>query len=302
MNRKNLISITDFDKEDYHRIFERASLRKNIFTEYKDVLKDKILASIFLQPSTRTQLSFQSSFLKLGGKYIGFSDVSSSRSGPPYFESFEEMARMVSIYSDIAVLRTIDANITDEFVSGANVPVISAGSGNIDHPTQCLVDLFTINQVFGSINGSNVLIVGTPRQRTIRSLILGLSQYKNISISIICQDGIFLGQEVTAETNGLSIDYYSSWEQYFSSGKSKDVSVIYFDKIFYETKAHNDYVLTENDLTSNFSKDAIIMHPLPRTREMPKYVDNHPGSSYFLQAENGLYVRASLFLEYFGCD
>lgn len=298
---KNLISINDISLSEMHIIFERAKLGDKIFKEYYNFLKDKVLASLFLQPSTRTQLSFQAAFTKLGGTYIGFSDINASRSGPPYFEPLDDMGRIVSCYCDIIVMRTINANYTSSFLEGSHVPFISAGSGNIEHPTQALTDLFTLYNCIGrDLSGLNILIIGTPRQRTINSLLIGLSNWNNLTIHILCQQGVLLSDFVYEKiSNNMNIFYYHSASDFLESGYSKEINIIYMDKIFNETNDYNEFIFTQNEIYENFMNDIIILHPLPRTKELPKSFDRHPGAMYFKQAQNGLYVRASLFLSYF---
>lgn len=282
-------------------IFERAKMGQNIFKEYHDALKGKILASLFLQPSTRTQLSFQSAFLRLGGTYIGFADINASRSGPPYYEPLDDMGRIVSNYCDIIVMRTINATYTSQLLEGSTVPVISAGSGNIEHPTQALTDLFTLTTYLGTdLSNLNILIIGTPRQRTINSFLLGLTNWKNIKIYILCQRGVSLSDYIIEKIdNSINIQYYSSINDFLESGKSSSIDIIYMDKIFKETTEYSEFIFQKNDLYHAFRKDVLILHPLPRTKELPKCFDIHPGAIYFNQAQNGLYVRASLYLSYF---
>lgn len=298
---KNLISILDITKTQMEEIFSVAKAKDELFEKNYTALSGKILASLFLQPSTRTQLSFQSAFLKLGGKAIGFSDINHSRSGPPYYEPLDDMGKIVSNYCDIIVMRTIDATYTDEFIKETSVPVISAGSGNIEHPTQALTDLFTLTDSLGSdLSGINILIIGTPRQRTINSFLLGLSNWKNIHVHILCQKGVLLMESITNKfLNNIDIAYYASLEDFLDCGISNQINVIYIDKIFKETYFYDEFVITSKQLYQSFTPDTIILHPLPRTKELPKYFDEFPGSKYFTQAYNGLYVRGSLFLSYF---
>ena len=297
----NLISINDITLNEMYSIFERAKLGDNIFKEYYGYLKDKVLASLFLQPSTRTQLSFQAAFTKLGGTYLGFSDINTSRSGPPYYEPLDDMGRIVSNYCDIIVMRTINATYTSALLEGANVPVISGGSGNIEHPTQALTDLYTLTTHIGNnLAGLSILIIGTPRQRTINSFLLGLSNWQNITIHMLCQSGVTLSDFVLENlTSSLNIYYYPSKDSFLESGYAHKIDVIYMDKIFNETTEYNEFSFTEHELYYSFRKDIMILHPLPRTKELPKKFDKHPGALYFSQAKNGLYVRASLFLSYF---
>lgn len=298
---KNLISILDITKAQMEELFSVAKDKDNMFNKFSDALSGKILASLFLQPSTRTQLSFQSAFLKLGGRTIGFSDINHSRSGPPYYEPLDDMGRIASNYCDIIVMRTINAIYTDDFISGATIPVISAGSGNIEHPTQGLTDLFTLTECLGpDLSGINVLIIGTPRQRTINSLLLGLSNWKNIHVHILCQNGVFIMDSIIKKfVNNINVFYYSSLDNFLDCNISHEMNVIYMDKIFNETYYYNEFVITQEQLYSHFASDTIVLHPLPRTKELPKYFDEYSGSKYFAQAYNGLYVRGALFLSYF---
>lgn len=293
---KNLISISDISKSKIDDLFHTANKGRKIFSSYPNILEDKILGSLFFQPSTRTQLSFQSSFVRLGGNYIGFSDINESRSGPPYYEPLEDMGKIVSVYCDIIVMRTIEQNKMSDIVRTASVPVISAGSGNIEHPTQALTDYFTIQKCHGSISNNNVLIIGTPRQRTINSFLIGLNNWENININILCQDGIRVSSYVTQKMTKHPIRYFESIDQLLDSGIMNNISILYMDKIFYETEKHNRFVLDEQHW-ERFSKDMIILHPLPRTNELPIYVDKLPQSKYFFQAENGLFLRSALFLQ-----
>lgn len=280
-------------------IFTNAKLENNIFSTYHKSMEGKVLASLFLQPSTRTQLSFQSAFVKLGGSYIGFSDINESRSGPPYYEPLDDMGKIVSNYCDIIVMRTINANYTNELINGSNVPIISGGSGNTEHPTQALTDLYTLTKIVGDdISNLNILIIGTPRQRTINSFLLGLTYWDNIHIHILCQEGIYISPQVLQKLDKLKINYYSSCTEFLESNKSHNIDVMYIDKIFNETNSYDEFVFTEHQLYHDFRKELIILHPLPRTKELPRIFDLHPGALYFLQAQNGLYVRASLFLYY----
>lgn len=296
---KNLISILDISKSEILNLFEIAHMGNKIFTEYPDVLKDKVLASLFFQPSTRTQLSFQSSFIRLGGKYIGFSNINESRSGPPYYEPVDDLGKIVSLYCDVIVMRTIEQNKMLELCETATVPIISAGSGNVEHPTQTLTDLYTIQKCHGSISNNNILIVGTPRQRTINSFLIGLNYWDNINIHILCQEGVEISTRVKQYTPKHSIKYYNSIEQLMDSNILNSISVLYMDKIFYETEINNNFVMNTNQWQM-LKNDVIILHPLPRTNELPKYIDTMPQAKYFYQAENGLYMRSALYLHLFG--
>jgi|GEM_PF-7112660 aspartate carbamoyltransferase catalytic subunit len=292
---KKLISILDLSIDEIDKIFSIADIEKKLYQQYNNALEGKMLGNFFFQPSTRTQFSLQAAFMKLGGKVISCSDINQTRSGPPYFEPLDDMGHIVSSYCDIVAMRTINDMDTKLFVREMTVPFISAGSGNIEHPTQALVDLFSIKKYYKQINNNNILIIGTPRQRTINSFILGLSRYKNINVHILSQSGVYLMDEVFSKCSSINIAYYSSWEELISANILSSISIVYVDKIFNETKEYN-YFIIQKDYLELMNKDVLILHPLPRTKELPKHIDVMPGAYYYRQAELGMYVRSALFL------
>ncbi len=296
--KNNLISILDLSKNQQNELFNLADKGNLLFSEYRHVLDDKVLGTFFFQPSTRTQFSFQSAFVRLGGHYIGCSDINNTRSGPPYFESICDMGTIVSNYCDIIVMRTIDDLQTIQMVQGACVPIISAGSGNIEHPTQALTDLYTIRKNFGALTGHEILIIGTPRQRTINSFIKGMSIWGKNNFHILCQSGIEVPDEVKDNIGESTIRYYHTWNSIWENSIANKISIIYIDKIFNETHFRMDFVPLKNDFISNINPNALILHPLPRTAELPSFIDNLNGAHYFIQARNGLYIRTALFLQY----
>lgn len=296
--KNNLISILDLSKEQQSELFTLADKGNLLFSKYKHVLDGKVLGMFFFQPSTRTQFSFQSAFVRLGGHYIGCSDINNTRSGPPYFEPICDMGTIVSNYCDIIVMRTIDDLQTVQMVQGASVPVISAGSGNIEHPTQALTDLYTIHKVFGVLAGHEILIIGTPRQRTINSFIKGMSIWGKNNFHILCQSGIEVPDEVKDNLGESIIRYYHTWDSIWEYGIANKISIIYIDKIFNETHRRTDFIPLKEYFISNINPSALILHPLPRTAELPPFIDKLDGAHYFMQAKNGLYIRTALFLKY----
>lgn len=299
MLNKSLISITDLNREEINSIFDLASKGKTIFSKYNNALKGKILGSIFFQSSTRTQFSFQSAFIRLGGNYIGCTDINQIRCGTPYFESMDDFAKILNYYCDIVVMRTQYTSEAYAFHKNLNIPFISAGNGTYEHPTQALTDLFIINKLFKNIDGQKILIIGTPRQRTINSLLLGLNMWENINIYFLCQDGIDLLPDIKNKINNIKVSFFYSWDALFDSGILSTISTIYIGEILYKNSQEYDYILTKQILDTKFSKYVQILSPLPRTTELSMCVDSHNGAKYFLQAQLGLYIRASLYLHYF---
>lgn len=218
--------------------------------------------------------------------------------GAPYYEPISDMGSIVSNYCDIIVMRTIDDIQTAQMLEGIHIPLISAGSGNVEHPTQALTDLYTIRRLLGNMTGHEIFIIGTPRQRTINSFLKGIAAWGEHHFHILCQAGIEASPEVTSHLGISRVSYYHTWEEFFDSGIAKSIDIIYIDKIFYETHRHATFIPNEQDFTAHFSADAVILHPLPRTAELPRFIDCLPGAHYFLQAKYGLYVRAALFLQY----
>lgn len=298
MLKNNLISILDVSIEQQLELFEIADQGQQLFSKYRHALDGKVLGSLFFQPSTRTQFSFQSAFVRLGGQYIGCSDIHETRSGAPYYEPIQDMGTIISSYCDIAVMRTIDDLQTEQLAQGISIPLISAGSGNVEHPTQALTDLYTIRRSLGCLTNHEILIIGTPRQRTINSFIKGLAAWGKNHFHILCQDGIEVSASVKEHLQGSKITYYHTWDEVWNADIANQITLVYIDKIFNETHQSTKFIPIEQDFISHISQDAVILHPLPRTAELPYFMDSLRGASYFRQAQNGLYVRAGLFLLY----
>lgn len=299
MKHNNLISINDITKSEMLEVFELADCSDKLFSEYKLPLAGHVLGTFFFQTSTRTQFSFQSAFIKLGGNYIGCSDINQTRCGPPYYESMEDFAKITSNYCDIIVMRSNDENSMNTYVKNVSVPIISAGCGRSEHPTQALVDLYILKKIFGTIDNNTILIIGTPEQRTINSLLLGLNNWTNIEVLILCQDNQAIKESIAKQLTNVSVKLYTSWSELIESNKMSTISTIYIGEIYHDAFGTKDYTLTMKILKEHFNKDVVILSPLPRTHELNKDVDTHIGAKYFLQAHMGLYVRAGLFLKYF---
>lgn len=298
MLKDNLISILDISTEQQTELFTIADQGQQLFSEYRHALDGKILGSLFFQPSTRTQFSFQSAFLRLGGQYISCSNIEETRSGAPYYEPICDMGTIISSYCDIIVMRTIDDIQTEQLAHGISVPLISAGSGNVEHPTQALTDLYTIRKSLGCLTNHDILVIGTPRQRTINSFIKGLAAWGKNHFHILCQDGIEAPLVVKDKLQTSKITYYHSWNEVWDSGIANQITLVYMDKIFSETHKRTDFIPGKQDFISHISPETLILHPLPRTAELPYFMDSLRGASYFRQAKNGLYIRAALFLQY----
>ena len=226
MFRNNLISILDISPEQQTQLFEMADRGKMLFSDYRHALDDKVLGSLFFQPSTRTQFSFQSAFVRLGGQYIGCSNINETRSGAPYYEPICDMGAIISNYCDIVVMRTIDDLQTEQLRQGLNIPLISAGSGNVEHPTQALTDLYTIRMSCGCLTNHEILIVGTPRQRTINSFIKGMSAWGKNHFHVLCQEGIEVTAAVREALQTSQITYYHTWNEVWDAGIGNKITLV----------------------------------------------------------------------------
>lgn len=295
---KDIISIKDFSKEEINFVIEYATkmLPYAKGEKYKDVLKGKVLSSLFFEPSTRTRLSFESAMNRLGGKVIGFSDPSgtSQKKG----ESLADTIRMADSYSDIIVMRHPQEGAARLAAEFADAPVLNAGDGAGSHPTQCLLDLFTISTEKKRISKNNIVLLGDLKYgRTVHSLAYALSLY-SANLTFVSPSSLKMPKEVINECIELGVEpnQTSNLEK-----AVKDADVLYATRIqkerFPDAEEYNHVVGTyiiNNDLLKNAKKDLIIMHPLPRVTEIDPEVDSTTHALYFKQAFNGVPIRMAL--------
>ncbi len=289
----NLISISDLSKEEIEKILKRAAEFKK--KPPKDLLLGKILASCFFEPSTRTRLSFESAMLKLGGQVIGFSnaDSTSVRKG----ETLSDTMRVIGGLADLIVIRHPLEGAAKLASQATTKPVINAGDGANQHPTQTLLDLFTIKECQGKLSGLNVAIVGDLKYgRTVHSLSYAAALF-DMRLYFISPDELTLPDAILQELRKKrgKFSFHRSIEEVI--GK---VDILYmtrlqkerFDTSTYERVKEN-YIL-EEALLQKAKKHLRILHPLPRVGEIDRAIDKTPHAYYFQQAENGLFVRQSL--------
>lgn len=291
--KKDIISILDLSIDEIDKIINVANLRDELFVKYKASMQSKIAGTLFFQPSSRTKLSFQSAFIRLGGQYIGFSDIEESRCGRSYNEKLCDLGRIIDAYCDLIILRHFDNSAAFELAENTKIPLISAGNGTDEHPTQGLTDLYTIHKEFGTFDGLQIMIIGTFPSRSMNSLIIGLSRYNDVHFHIIGNNS-----GIPTRFAHYNITLYSSFNDFDSKREhSLEINVIYVTEIKPNTAKSEKYVL-HSDVLSTFP-NAIIMCPLPRTSELPFSIDRHDSVRYFYQAKNGLYVRAAIYLHIF---
>ena len=298
---RDIVSIKDFTREEIDYILKTAASMEQTAKKGSNILKGKILATLFFEPSTRTRLSFEAAMNKLGGTTIGFAEpkVAAIKKG----ENLADTIRVVENYADVLVLRHPlegAARLAAEF---SDVPVINAGSGAEEHPTQALLDLYTILKEKKTIDGLNITLMGDLRYgRTVHSLAYALSLY-NVKLSLVSPDLLRMRREVSdAIKQRINIIEGSAVEDFLS-----ETDVLYVTRIQEErfpdpaeyAKVSGTYKIDVNTL-ERAKKDLIIMHPLPRVDEIDHAVDDTPYARYFQQVWNGIVTRTALLALIFG--
>jgi len=287
----SLHSAGQISKADAMQIFELAKHYKNNKT-YKKNLDGKIVATLFFEPSTRTRLSFESAVLQLGGQIINAQGEGSTSIAKK--ESIEDTAKIVSKYCNLIIMRHSTIGSVERFAKNSSVPVINAGDGANEHPTQALLDAFTIYEKFNTLSGLNIVFVGDIlHSRTIFSLVQLLSICGDNAFTFVA-DGAF---QISPQRLALlqAINPHNTFES-ASKMKLSSCNVCYMTRVQTErltTNAASSLVLTRQ-IASTMQQDAIIMHPLPRVEEIAPEVDTLPQAHYFTQAHNGLFVRMAL--------
>ena len=300
MKSRSLVSIDDFSTDeilstlDLTVEFEKQPVRK--------LLEGKVIATLFFEPSTRTRMSFESAINRLGGKIVGFAD--SSVSSVSKGETLHDTIKMVSSYSDLIVMRHPvegSARFASEISS---VPVINAGDGANQHPTQTMLDLYSIRKTQGTLDNLNIFMVGDLKYgRTVHSLMMAMSRW-HTTFNFISPDELKMPDEYKLYLENLGLKYYEHSD--FTDIISK-ADIIYMtrvqkerfsDPIEYE-KVKNVYVL-RNSMLSNTKSNMRILHPLPRVNEINPDVDSNPKAYYFEQAQNGVYTRQAILCKLLG--
>ena len=293
----HIIESQQFDQKFINTIF---SIADKLAKKTDDSLKGKIMASLFYEPSTRTRFSFESAMLRLGGGVItteNAKEFSSAVKG----ETLEDSIRVINNYADVIVLRHPQQGAAKRAATVSKVPIINAGDGVGQHPTQALLDLYTIQKELGRIEGIHIALIGDLKNgRTVRSLVYLLGKYRNISITFVSPKALQIGADIKKylERHAVTYKEQESWNDVL-----KNSDVIYQTRIqrerFKNSKEYKKfkgrYVLTQKEV-KQIKKDSIIMHPLPRVDEIATEVDTSPKAAYFRQVKYGLHVRMALLL------
>ena len=261
----------------------------------------KILATLFYEPSTRTRFSFEAAMMRLGGKILGFSEPNSTSSAKG--ETLADTIRMVSIYSDIIAMRHPKEGAAKVASMYSSVPVINAGDGGHQHPTQTLTDLLTIKSQKGKLEGHTIGICGDLKNgRTVQSLIMAMSRYKDVKFILISPKELVIPEYIKEEVLKRNNIYFKEVENI--EEVIEELDILYMTRIqkerFFNEEEYlrlRDCYVLDNEKMKRAKSNMIVMHPLPRINEIATEVDNDCRAVYFKQAEYGMYVRMALIVK-----
>ena len=303
---KNLLAITDFSVEEIDSVIHIAEDIEKNPQKYQEKCKCKKLATLFFEPSTRTRLSFESAMLSLGGSVLGFSDANSSSSSKG--ESLSDTIRVVSCYADIIAMRHPKEGAPLVASNVSSVPIINAGDGGHNHPTQTLTDLLTIKTEKGRLDNFTIGFCGDLKfGRTVHSLIGALARYKGIKVVLISPDELKLPDYVKKDVMDKNkMDYVETDSLEKAIPK---LDILYMTRVQQERFFNEDdylrlrdsYILDMEKL-EKAKKDLSILHPLPRVNEISVDVDSDKRACYFKQAYNGRLIRMALILKLLNLD
>ena len=295
-SQNGIISIRDLSKDDLEKIYSKTNEIMEMKAEQRqEMARGKTLGYLFFEPSTRTTLSFQSAMALIGGTSFGIADATSSsiKKG----ESLADTVKIMSGYADVIVLRHSLDGASKFAAEISTKPVINAGSGTTEHPTQAILDLYTIKKELGKIDGKNIGIVGDLKYgRTVYSLLNGLSNY-DVNVHLISPESLKIRTDFTYNLKGnLSYTESEDLDEYI-----EDLDVLYVTRIQKERfpdeeeylKVKGSYKIGQ-DVVNKMKEDAILLHPLPRLDEISTDVDFTKQARYFQQAEYGKFTRAAI--------
>lgn len=294
---KDILALRTMTREEIEKVFAVAREFEEILDKRtkSDLLSDKILATLFFQPSTRTRLSFESAMQRLGGTTIGFASPEASRAGDETAESLADTARVVEHYADVVAMRHFRTGAVAEFAEWCSVPVLNGGDGyggRAEHPTQGLLDLYTMLKEFGQIDGLKIFISGDLNTRSKHSSIYGLSKFKNITLYHLPFHEKPNQTELSEEILRLPLKYVEV-DSIETAIVDSDVFFPGWAAIPGKTKTPEPFILTKDKL-KGAKKDLIVMHQLPRLDEMPVEIDNTPYARYFEESRYGVPIRMAL--------
>ena len=302
---KDLISISDLSTQEVQELIDKAQDIIQKPDDYCEKCRRKKLATLFFEPSTRTRLSFEAAMLELGGSVLGFSEAASSSASKG--ESVADTARTVSCYADIIAMRHPKEGAPLVAARAASIPVINAGDGGHNHPTQTLTDLLTIFREKGRFDHLTVGFCGDLKfGRTVHSLITAMSRYEGVRFVLISPEELRVPEYIRTDVldkKGIPYKETDNWDDL------PELDILYMTRVQRERffneadylRLRDVFILTADKL-ENAKSDLTIMHPLPRVNEIERAVDDDPRAAYFRQVLNGKYIRMALILKLLGID
>lgn len=298
---RNLIDILDFSVQEINELIRTANDIMDNPEKYREKCRYKKLATLFFEPSTRTRLSFEAAMMELGGSVLGFSEAASSSSAKG--ESVSDTVAVVSGYADIIAMRHPKEGAPMIAAMKSSVPVINAGDGGHNHPTQTLTDLLTISREKGGLNNLTIGVCGDLKfGRTVHSLIAAMSRCSGISFVLISPEELKLPRyvkEAHLKPKGIPYSQTTSLDEVIDRLDVLYMTRVQRERFFNEEdylRLKDSYILTPEKLR-NAKEDLIILHPLPRVNEISTSVDTDPRACYFRQARYGKFIRMALILK-----
>lgn len=300
---RHLMNPLDFSVEELDRLFDLAGRIEADRAKYAHSCEGKKLATCFYEPSTRTRLSFEAAMLNLGGQVLGFSDAASSSAAKG--ESVSDTIRIISCYADICAMRHPKEGAPMVAASRSGIPVINAGDGGHQHPTQTLTDLLTIRSLKGRLGGFTIGLCGDLKfGRTVHSLINALLRYPDIRFIFISPPELKVPDYITDMLTERQIAYE---EVIRLEDRMPELDLLYMTRVqkerFFNEEDYvrlKDFYILDKEKLSAAREDMLVLHPLPRVNEISVEVDDDPRAVYFKQAQYGVYVRMALILTLLG--
>lgn len=301
MNNNSLVSISDYSKDKILNILESAAAFEE--NPNQDILKGKVVATLFFEPSTRTRLSFETAINRLGGRVIGFTDASTTSSSKG--ETLKDTITMVSNYADLIIMRHPLDGAARYASEVSAVPVINAGDGANQHPTQTLLDLYSIQKTQGRLDNLNIHMVGDLKYgRTVHSLLMAMSHF-NPSFTFIAPEELKMPMEYKQFCYENGIKYKESTEL----GDINDADILYMTRVqrerfldLLEYEKVKDVYTLKNKMLEGTKANLRVLHPLPRVNEIDVDVDDNEKAYYFQQARNGVFTRQAIICDALGIN
>lgn len=296
---RNLISCDQFTKENLKELFDLADVVRANPEKFMNALNGKVVTTLFFEPSTRTRLSFETAVVRLGGRLVS-TENGKTNSSSTKGETLEDTIKVVTGYTDAIIMRHSFNDAAERAAKVATVPVINAGSGKGEHPTQSLLDAYTIRREKGRLDNLKIALLGDLiNGRTIHSLIKLFSQYENIEFYALSKENLCLPEKYVKIIEDSGNKYFKC---YSFSELPKDVDIMYHTRIQAERcdedLGKEEFVINK-EILDQFSENTLVLHPLPRVDEISADIDDDKRAKYFEQAHNGMWVRMALLLKVF---